>query len=169
MPPPTIGKTVEPFTPGAISYFRTRLRCGLSATITGPSIGAAQGLLLFSLSYGAGASPLELSRMPVSSLLDANGDIASEVRFEPAVTKHRTSRRVPMHPDVQRDLLAFRYFFPGEEWIAFRANPASGAPPRLAASAITSWFRASLREAGLGHFTIASARKAFNVNRRFAA
>jgi hypothetical protein len=169
MPAPPIGRPVEPITPGAISYFRTRLRCGLSERVKSPSIAPAQALLLFSLTYGAGATPQELAKMPVSSLLNPRGDPASDVRFEPSVTKHRTSRRVTMHADIQRDLLAFRYFFPDEEWIAFRARPTLGVPPRLAASAITSWFRSCLREAGLGQFTIASARKAFNINRRGAA
>ena len=168
MPPSTIGKPVEPFSPGAISYFRTRLRCGLAEDVATPSIAPAQGLLLFSLTYGAGASPLELSRMPVSALLDADGGPASDVRFGPLVTKHRTSRKVAMHADIERDLLAFRHFFPDEEWIAFRSSPSGGPRPPLAASGITSWFRACLREAGLGQFTIASARKAFNVNRRLA-
>jgi hypothetical protein len=162
-----ITRAVEPITPSAISYFRTRLRCGLSEVVKSPSISAAQGLLLFSLTYGAGASVEELARMRLEFLVTADGAPSDEVRFDPSVTKHRTTRGVAMHPDIAADLLVFRHAYPGEQWVAFRSFQ-RGASPRehLPASTITGWFRSCLREAGLGQYSVASGRKAFNFNQR---
>jgi integrase len=170
MPHSAIARAVEPFSPSAISYFRTRLRCGLTDAVTAPRIAPAQALLLFSLAYGAGASVEELARMRLEFLLDADGKPAPEVRFDHSVTKHRTTRGVAMHPDIAADLSAFRHFFPQERWVAFRpAGFAANSREHLPASTITRWFRSCLREAGLGRFTMASARKAFLVNQRAAA
>jgi integrase len=167
MPTSAIARAVEPFAPSAISYFRTRLRCGLSDAVKSPSIAAPQGLLLLSLTYGAGASVDELARMRLEYLLNADGTPSHEVRFDPSVTKHRTTRGVAMHPDIAADLLAFRHAFPAEQWVAFR-SPGYGSPGRehLPASAITRWFRGCLREAGLDQFSVASGRKAFHLNHR---
>jgi hypothetical protein len=167
MSEPTISRHVEPLPPSAISYFRTRLRCGLSDAVKSPSIAAPQGLLLLSLTYGAGASVEELARMRLEFLLSGDGTPSREVRFNPSVTKHRTTRGVAMHPDIAADLVAFRHAFPAEQWVAFR-SPGYGSPGRehLPASALTRWFRGCLREAGLGQFSVASGRKAFHLNQR---
>jgi integrase len=160
-------RSVEPLPPGAISYLRTLIRCGLAGAVSSPAISAPQGLLLFSLTYGAGASVEELARMRLEFLLDADGTPSHEVRFDPSVTKHRTTRGVAMHPDIAADLVTFRHAFPDEQWVAFR-RAARGTARRehLPASAITRWFRGCLREAGLGQFSVASGRKAFNLNQR---
>lgn len=155
-------KKVQPFPPSAISYVRTHLRCGLSQAVPSPSIPPAQGLLIFSLTYGAGASPDELAKMRLEHLLDADGNPAEFVRFAPSVTKHGTSRRVPMHADIRSDLLAFRHFYPDEAWVAFVPQRSRRSPrEHLPASTLRSWFRSCLKEAGLGHFSMSSGRKTF--------
>ena len=162
-----IARSVEPFTPSAISYFRTRLRCGLAESVSSPRVSPPQGLLLFSLTYGAGASVEELARMRVEFLLRADGGPSHEVRFDTSVTKHRTTRGVAMHPDIAADLATFRHAFPDEQWVAFRpAGYGTARREQLPASAITRWFRGCLREAGLGQFSVASGRKAYNLNQR---
>jgi hypothetical protein len=158
--------SVQPLPPSAISYLRTCLRFGLVGSMPSPVIAPQQGLLLLSLTYGAGASVEELARMRLEFLI-RDGKPSHEVRFDHSVTKHRTTRGVPMHPDIEADLVAFRHAFPDEEWVAFR-SPRCGATRRdhLPASAITSWFRGCFRQAGLGQFSVASGRKAFNLNQR---
>lgn len=163
-------KTVQPFPPSTISYLRTRFRCGLADVVDSPRVPLAQALLLFSLTYGAGARPDELEKMRLASMLDDDGSPAGNVRFAPEVTKHSIPRRVPMHSDVRADLIVFRECFPGEQWVAFRAVQAGRtARAQLPASTLTSWFRGCLREAGLGHFSIASGRKSFLESQREAA
>lgn len=164
-------KRVLPLSPSDISLLRTRMRCGLVPNIPGPRIPLFQGLLLFSLTYGAGAEPQELAKMRIACMLDADGNPASHVRFEPSVTKHGTTRRVPMHPDVHDDLVKFREFFPAKHWIAFRSHDDDGPPdlPPFPASALTSWFRALYREAELGQFSARSGRKTFLEIKRRAA
>jgi integrase len=155
-------KRVQPFPPSAISYVRTRLRCGLSQVVQSPLILPPQGLLMFSLTYGAGANPEELARMRLEHLLDADGNPAEFVRFANSVTKHGTSRRVPMHADIRSDLIAFRHFYPSEQWVAFVPQRSRRSRrQQLPASTLKSWFRICLREAGLGHFSINSGRKTF--------
>lgn len=155
-------KRVQPFPPSAISYLRTHLRCGLAQAVASPSISSPQALLMFSLTYGAGANPEELSRMQLEHLLNVDGEPAEFVRFAPSVTKHGTSRRVPMHADIRDDLLAFRDRYPGEQWVAFVPQRSRRwRRQHLPASTLRSWFRSCLREAGLGHFTLNSGRKTF--------
>lgn len=155
-------KSVQSFPPSTISYLRTRFRCGLADAVTSPRVPLAQALLLFSLTYGAGARPEEIERMRLACMLDGDGTPASTVRFSGDVTKHSIPRRVPMHADIHADLVAFLESFPGEQWVAFRSEQAQHSfRPQLPASTLTSWFRSCLREAGLGNFSIASGRKSF--------
>lgn len=158
-------RSVRPFEPSQIVYLRTQLRypkVGTSRALGGSQISPAHSLLLFSLTYGAGAAPLELALMRVETLLDDNGDPAKDVRFLPEVTKHRVPRRVVMHPDIARDLRYFREVHPHEEWVAFRSS-SSGLSSRrpLTESALQSWFRAQLQAAGLTGFSLRSGRKTF--------
>ena len=162
----SFNKRVEPFPPSAISYLRTQFRCGLSKAVSS-EIEPAQALLIFSLTYGAGARPIELAKMRIEHLIGVDGGPADKVRFDSSVTKHGTSRRVLMHADVRNDLLAFRHFFPDEEHVAF-VPPTKRRPGRthLPASALMLWFRACLKEAGLNGYSINSGRKTFLETQR---
>ena len=151
-------REVEPLPASAIPLFRTRL---LSTGFASRArISAPQGLLLSSLGYGGGARTSELSRMQVAHLLDENGNPAENVRFYPDVTKHWVSRRVPMHPDIRRDLENFLRFHPHEQFVAFAAGR-SNKEICLPKSTIDTWFRHQLRAAGLGKYSAASFRKTF--------
>jgi hypothetical protein len=100
--------------------------------------------------------------MRLEHLLDADGNPAEFVRFSPSVTKHGTSRRVRMHADIRSDIIAFRHFYPDEPWVAFVPQRSRRTRRQhLPASTLKSWFRSCLREAGLGHFSMNSGRKAF--------
>jgi hypothetical protein len=131
-------------------------------------IPAAQAVLLFSLSCRAGAHPEELVRMRMEHLLDADGKPFDAIRFDASVTKHWRPRKVPMHNEVRADLLAFRRAFPNQKWLAFR-DGCGGSTRPWTASAVKTWFRACLKEAGVSHFHLSSARKAFLQAQRRAA
>ena len=162
-------RSVQPLPPSTISYLRTRLRCGLADVVTSPRVPPIQALLLFSLGYGAGARPEELAKMRLDCMLDADGNPASCVHFGTTVTKHSIPRRVAMHADIRADLLAFRQAFPDEQWVAFRAWRGRTGRAQLTASALKSWFKACLREVGLGEFSMSSGRKAFLESQRKVA
>jgi integrase len=126
---------------------------------------SSQALLLFSVSYGCGVTAEELSQMRVSSLLDCEGKPASQVHVAPETTKHRNGRRVPMHPDVRRDLLDFRNEHPLESFVAF-ASTQDGVSLKqpISAHALTKWFRSLYREAGFERLTVRSGRRTFLLN-----
>jgi hypothetical protein len=126
-----------------------------------------QALLLLSVSYGCGVTAEELSQMRVSSLLDLGGSPSSLVHIAPETTKHRNGRRVPMHPDVRRDLLEFRDAHPVETWVAFASTPDGMSLQRpLSAHALTKWFRSLYRNAGFERLTVNSGRRSFLINQR---
>ena len=150
-------REIEPLPASAIPLFRTRLLS--TGFASSARISVPQGLLLSSLGYGGGARTSELSRMQVAHLLDENGNPAENVRFYPDVTKHWVPRRVPMHPDIRRDLENFLRFHPNEQFVGFAAGRYK--EKCLPQSAIDTWFRHQLRAAGLGKYSAASFRKAF--------
>lgn len=155
-------RSVKPLSASTITLLRTQLRCGPSLPTSARNVGEAQGLLMFSLTYGAGATASELAAMPIRALLTAEGLPADEVRFAPSMTKHGVARRVSMHPDVGRDLLGFRAAYPTRQWVAF-ATSRDGLPldRPMPASAIIAWFRQVLGEVGLTGFSVRSGRKSF--------
>lgn len=156
-----IHKHVEPMPLSTVDYFRNQLRCAVSDQ-GAPLLHPVQALLCFSLTYGAGGRPEEIAKMQLSSMLDGNGDPASEVRFEASVTKHRVPRRVPMHPDIRADLLAFIHCCPEQRLVAFRTPGVRGPQTNFwSGTFLTEWFRRRLRAAGLGCFSLSSGRKTY--------
>ena len=164
-------KRVKPLTARAKAHLRLWVTTAASLPAAGYK-GAApvtvhQALLLLSLTYGAGVKPDELAKMQVDALLDDLGCPSSHVRIAPETTKHRVSRRVPMHPDIARDLIAFRRHLPTEQWVAF-VRSAEGRPARRPMSeyALDDWFRRLLKQAGLEGLSVRSGRKMFNDMQR---
>ena len=105
-----------------------------------------QALLLFSLTYGAGVTPDELSQMRVDALLDDQGSPDHHVRIRSETTKHRVSRRVLMHPDIRRDLLAFRSRHPDATHVAFvRASTSTPWRGRMSEHALGKWLQGAMR------------------------
>lgn len=158
---------VKPLSASTITLLRTRLRCSPTLPTGAGTVGQGQGLLMFSLTYGAGATASELAAMPIQALLSADGQPADEVRFAPSITKHGVPRRVSMHPDVRRDVFGFRAAYPNQQWVAFATNR-DGLPLDrvMSASAIITWFRQVLGEAGLTGFSVRSGRKSFRDAQR---
>lgn len=128
---------------------------------------AEQSLLLLSLTYGAGVKPDELARMRVDALLDDAGSPDKCVRIRPETTRHYVSRKVEMHPDIRRDVLAFRERHPTEQFVAF--IPLFGDMSRqlpMSEHGLTQWFQNVFRNAGLDGVRVSSGRKMFNANQR---
>lgn len=161
--------SVRALEPSQITYLRTRFRAP-GPHPTGPASGGwfpSQALLLFSLTYGAGARGSELAQMRLKdALLDEEGLPSSHVRFLPETTKHRIGRKVPMHPEVRHDLLNFMRDHPGQQWVAFASYRGEPLPRPMSEYALTSWFRRRFREAGIDKLTINSGRKFFSNHQR---
>jgi integrase len=121
-----------------------------------------QALLMLSLTYGAGLRPAELAAMEVDALLDDNGGPSQHVHVRPATTTHFVSRSVPMHPDVVRDVVAFRERHHEERFVAFVPSVAASAPRRaMGESGLMQWFRRLFDDAGVPGLTAHSGRKMF--------
>ena len=160
--------------PSVIAYLRPWVPTS-SRVPAPPYAGASpptpeQALLMLSLTYGAGLRAAELAAMEVDALLDDNGRPSEHVQVRPATTTHFVSRRVPMHPDVRRDVLAFRERHVEERFVAFVPSAAADAPRRaMGASGLMEWFRRLFESAGLPGLTAHSGRKMFCAMQRRAA
>jgi integrase len=107
-----------------------------------------QALLLFSLTYAAGVRKNELAQMRVDALLDENGSPSDYVRIRQQTTRHRVSRRVAMHPEIRRDLLAFKARHPEKSLVAFVAYGSGEARHEaMSTNALSFWFRRALAAA----------------------
>lgn len=160
-------RRVTPLTARAKAHLR--LWVSTAASLPPPPYkGAAaapvhQALLLLSLTYGAGVKPDELAQMRVDALLDDLGGPSSHVKISAETTKHRVSRRIPMHPDIIRDLIAFRRHHPTEQWIAFvRLCDGRPAARPMSEYALEDWFGRLFKQAGLEGLSARSGRKMFN-------
>lgn len=126
-----------------------------------------QALLMLSLTYGAGVRVNELAAMRVDALLDDHGVPRAQVHIRAETTVHFKSRKVPMHPDIRRDLLAFCNRHPDEEFVALVPLLGGTLRPRpMSAHGLERWFRELFRSAGFEHLTAASGRRMFNTNAR---
>ena len=104
-----------------------------------------QALLLFSLSYAGGVRIGELSQMLVDALLNEDGSPGDFVRIRQETTKHRVSRRVPMHPDIRRDVAGFHARHPSESRVAFvKFKEVKPRCEAMSAHALQLWFRTVL-------------------------
>lgn len=166
-------RRVKPLTARAIAYLR--LWVTTSGLVPRPPYKEAaatsvpQALLMLSLTYGAGVKPDELAKMRVNALLDEMGRPATHVQIAPETTKHKTSRKVPMHPDVARDVLEFRRHHPLEQWVAFvRFSDGRPASRAMSENALKEWFRRFYGQAGLEGLSGRSGSKLFNDLKRRA-
>jgi len=126
-----------------------------------------QALLLLSLTYGAGVRVDELAQMGVDALLDDDGAPREHVHIRPETTTQRVGRKVPMHPDIRRDLLAFSNRHPGERFVAF--VPLLGGSLRqepMSPRGLEAWFRELFRKAGFPGLTVHSGRRMFCATQR---
>jgi len=167
-------RPVTAFDPSVIGYLRPWVRTS-SQLPPPPYAGASpptpeQALLLLSLTYGAGLRASELAAMQVDALLDEDGAPRQHVHVRPETTTQFISRKVAMHPDIRRDLLAFSNRHPRERFVAF--VPLLGGnlrPEPMSRHGLETWFRRMFQSAGLDGLTADSGRKMFNASARSAA
>ena len=60
------------------------------------------------LSVKAGLRACEIARLDWSMVLDAHGQVASVLHVRDAVAKMRSGRRIPVHPQLRRALIALK-------------------------------------------------------------
>lgn len=173
MPITLLARQVTALDPSVIAFLRPWIRT--SGQVPAPAYAGAtpctpeQALLLLSLAYGAGASATELAATEVDALLDDRGDPGRHVRIRAETTTHYKSRRVAMHPDIRRDVLAFRERHLGERFVAFVPSLAASPPHGpMSPRGLTEWFRRLFEKAGLRGLTVHSGRKMFCAMERSA-
>lgn len=162
---------VKSLEPSVIAYLRQWIR-NCSELPAPPFAGASspsaeQALLMLSATYGAGVRVGELAGMRTDALLTDAGAPRDRVHIRPETTTHRVSRRVPMHPDIRRDALAFRNRHPFERFIAFVPSAEGSVRPEpMTPNGLSCWFRMLFRAAGLPGLTAQSGRTTFTANQR---
>lgn len=158
-------RRVNALTPSGGAYLRVWL--GTTPQLPAPpyvgSLPATreQALLLLSLSC-AGIEPAQLAPMRVDDLLNADGTLGNYVRMRAETRKDRASRKVPMHPDIRRDVISFRARHPNENSIAFVRREGVGPnQQRMSEHGLNQWFLSVYRDAKLDGLTGRSGAKMF--------
>jgi hypothetical protein len=114
-------------------------------------------LTVHSLNCEAGLNEQEIAGIQVSALVDDQGAPRDFILVAAETTKHLSSRKVPMGPDVRKDVIAFCRRYPQATHVAF--DPETGR--RMCGSRIRTWFREIYRDAGMPGFTILSGRRTY--------
>lgn len=111
----------------------------------------------FLLTLKAGLRACEVSRLTWAMVTDAEGQIARHVELPPVAAKRRSGRRVPLHPDLRRALVAL------EPLRARRVGPVvvsrRGGP--MTAKALVNWFTRLYGDLGLSGCSSHSGRRTF--------
>jgi integrase/recombinase XerD len=108
------------------------------------------------LSAKAGLRACEIARLDWSMALDARGKVAEFLAIPDAIVKKRSSRRIPVHPDLRRAL----------ERLARTTEPIgpvirSYRGSHLRASSVVNWFAALFKELGFEGCSSHSGRRSF--------
>jgi integrase/recombinase XerD len=108
------------------------------------------------LSVKAGLRACEITRLDWSMALDARGKVAEFLAIPDAIVKKRSSRRIPVHPDLRRAL----------ERLARTTEPIgpvirSYRGSHLRASSVVNWFAALFKELGFEGCSSHSGRRSF--------
>jgi len=87
------------------------------------------------LSVKAGLRACEIARLNWSMVLDPRGRVADYLSVRDAIAKMRSGRRIPIHPDLRRALVALRYSSPGDGPLIRSARGGAMRP-----NSIVNWF-----------------------------
>lgn len=74
--------------------------------------------LIMTLSFKAGLRAVEISKMNLTDMLDAEGKVSDTISISPKVAKFNRARDMPMHPAIRRALKEFMKAFPSAEFVA---------------------------------------------------
>ncbi len=115
--------------------------------------------LIVLLAARAGLRACEIARLTWSMVLDANGEIASSIDIRAAIAKRGSGRRVPMHRDLRRALIAYRARQSEVSANAVVIRSLRGDAMRP--NSIVNWFITACREAKLEGCSSHSGRRTF--------
>ena len=108
------------------------------------------------LSVKAGLRACEIAGLDWSMVLDARGRVSDTIHVRDLIAKKRGGRRIPMHPDLRRDLqrLARTTEPVGPVIRSYRGD-------HLKANSIVNWFVALYKELGYEGCSSHSGRRSF--------
>lgn len=111
------------------------------------------------LSIKAGLRACEIARLDWSMVLDAHGKIAPAMNVQDSISKKRSGRRVPVHPDLRRALIALR-----GNGLPTGAVVVSARGGAMKPNSIVNWFVSLFGELGLEGCSSHSGRRTFITN-----
>ena len=164
-------RSLAPVTPSQYAHLRVWLTT--SPRVPAPPYAGAQppspeqAHLLLSLTCHAGIEPAQLARMRLDALVASDGTPDEYVHIRAKTTKNRVSRKVAMHPDIRRDVKAFRSYHVGEDWVAFvRKQCAEPNQQQMSEHGLSQWLVSVFRNAGFDGLSARSGPKMFRDTER---
>jgi integrase len=108
------------------------------------------------LSAKAGLRASEIAGLDWSMVLDARGKVADSLSIADAIAKKRGGRRIPLHPDLRRALVALKRDadFDGPVVRSVRGG-------RMRATSLVNWFAFLFRDLGYDGCSSHSGRRTF--------
>lgn len=114
--------------------------------------------VLLLLSFKAGLRACEMAGLKWSMVCDARGRIGNHINISGSIAKYGRPRRMPLHADLKRALIALRkHTAPGLDDAIIRSQRGTHMKPR----SIVNWFAAMYRDAGLAGCSSHSGRRTF--------
>jgi integrase len=147
-----IGKQAKVLSPGAVRRLQGIAR-------RGPCPERDEVMVL--LAVRAGLRAREIAFLTWAMVLDPHGRIAPMIEVRDSIAKRRSGRRVPLHPQLRRALIALRDLQPIEsimpEHPVLRSRKGGGLRP----NSVVNWFVVACKLAGLTGCSSHSGRRTF--------
>lgn len=120
--------------------------------------------LMVLLAVRAALRACEIANLTWEMVLDANGRISQTIEIRDSIAKRGSGRRVPMHPDIKKALLALRRQRQTADLKSDITIVRSQKGGSLKANSVVNWFLAACREAKLKGCSSHSGRRTFITN-----
>ena len=122
-----------------------------------------RNLVMVLLSAKAGLRACEIASLDWSMVCDASGRVGHLIELPGSVTKYGLGRRIPMHFDLRRALIAHgRQNGLSGPVVGSERKPKAGLNPcPMRAKAVVNWFACAFAEAGLEGCSSHSGRRTF--------
>lgn len=123
----------------------------------------SRNLVMVLLSAKAGLRAGEIASLDWSMVCDASGRVGHLIELPGAVTKYGLGRRIPLHFDLRRALIAHgrKNGLSGPVVASERKGKAGQGPCPMRAKAIVNWFADAYAKAGLDGCSSHSGRRTF--------
>jgi integrase len=117
---------------------------------------AERSRLIVLLALKAGLRACEIARLEWSMVLDAKGRVAATIELHDRIAKKRRGRRIPLHPELRKALIAYQRINPGEGPVIKSARGGALKP-----NSIVNWFVALFAELNFEGCSSHSGRRTF--------